>query len=118
LIKVEEELRKEQLEMHKVLKAKQELIEIQKKRIEYLSGRSSSSNSINSNYFHHHQPNQLQKQNIASLNHTLVAGYNNKLKQLNSNKNLNKTHEQKIQTEPILSNGITTALSSTISLMK
>ena len=39
LIKVEEELRKEQAEMHKLLKAKQDLIEIQKKRIEYLTNR-------------------------------------------------------------------------------
>jgi len=39
LIKVEEELRKEQVEMHKLLKAKQDLIDIQKKRIEHLSNR-------------------------------------------------------------------------------
>lgn len=42
---MEEELRKEQSEMHKLLKAKQDLIEIQKKRIEYLTNRSSNSNS-------------------------------------------------------------------------
>ncbi len=46
---MEEELRKEQLEMHKVLKAKQELIEIQKKRIDYLSNRSQSSQNLNNN---------------------------------------------------------------------
>ena len=39
---MEEELRKEQAEMHKLLKAKQDLIEIQKKRIEYLTHRSSA----------------------------------------------------------------------------
>jgi hypothetical protein len=44
---VEEELRKEQTEMHKLLKAKQDLIDIQKKRIEHLTmnrGTNSSSN--------------------------------------------------------------------------
>ena len=39
---MEEELRKEQSEMHKLLKAKQELIEIQKKRIEYLTNKTAS----------------------------------------------------------------------------
>lgn len=55
LIKVEEELRKEQTEMHKLLKAKQDLIDIQKKRIEHLTNRSglqtansNSTKSINS----------------------------------------------------------------------
>lgn len=45
MIKVEEELRKEQSEMHRLLKAKQELIEIQKKRIEYLSNGNKLSSS-------------------------------------------------------------------------
>ncbi len=44
LIKVEEELRKEQVEMHKLLKAKQDLIDIQKKRIEHLTNRTSNAN--------------------------------------------------------------------------
>jgi len=44
LIKVEEELRKEQVEMHKLLKAKQDLIDIQKKRIEHLTNRTNNAN--------------------------------------------------------------------------
>jgi hypothetical protein len=70
LIKVEEELRKEQLEMHKVLKAKQELIEIQKKRIEYLTANrsSTSSNSVNAKLSQQHK-----QQHHQTLNHSLVA---------------------------------------------
>ena len=44
---MEEELHREQVEMHKLLKAKQELIDIQKKRIEFLSHRLTASNPCN-----------------------------------------------------------------------
>ena len=108
LIKVEEELRKEQLEMHKVLKAKQELIEIQKKRIEYLSANRSSA-STNPVKLAQHKPHQHQ-----TLNHSLVASYNNKLKQFStSNSKLNKTNlEQKDVISNSSNGGITTALNS------
>lgn len=97
--------------MHKVLRAKQELIEIQKKRIEYLSNRSSSSYSIANN--NNNNKNSLStQQKQQSLNHSMVANYNNKLKQFSSsNTKLNKTLNSN---EPPKESGITTALSSVL----
>ena len=69
---MEEELRKEQTEMHKLLKAKQDLIDIQKKRIEHLTNRngpsatnSQSTKSINTIL---NQKNSIfQQQNSANI---------------------------------------------------
>ena len=72
LIKVEEELRKEQTEMHKLLKAKQDLIDIQKKRIEHLTNRNSGNNNPS------------------------TGGSINNIQNSNSNKSINNIHHQKI----------------------
>lgn len=83
---MEEELRKEQAEMHKLLKAKQDLIEIQKKRIEYLTNRASTSgsipyhpsstlasNNINSNKLNNQQPLHQTQSNYQTVNYNQYA---------------------------------------------
>ncbi|CAF0849147.1 unnamed protein product [Brachionus calyciflorus] len=82
LIKVEEELRKEQNEMHKLLKAKQEMIEIQKKRIEYLSNRSlNGPNLVNKSTQH---PNSQSNNNLLQNNSSYNI-YQPKLRQISRN---------------------------------
>ena len=68
LIKVEEELRKEQTEMHKLLKAKQDLIDIQKKRIEHLTHRGGIGSSVNMNGTSNKSLNSIQLQNVKANN--------------------------------------------------
>lgn len=87
---MEEELRKEQSEMHKLLKAKQDLIEIQKKRIEYLSNRSLSAHSSShksTQYPNSHQILSILPQNHPSTNYNQHV-YQPKLRQHN------KTHSK------------------------
>ena len=88
---MEEELRKEQVEMHKLLKAKQDLIDIQKKRIEHLTNRngnslhSNSSKSINNGNHHHNNSGIILQQQKSNINnapkfHQLNNGDNNQSK--------------------------------------
>ncbi len=82
LIKVEEELRREQSEMQNLLRIKQELIEIQNKRIDHLS-RNSISNKMNISVDQINSLNHLnyksKKLNHKSENAPLVSSLNSNL---------------------------------------
>jgi hypothetical protein len=83
-------LRKEQSEMHKLLKAKQDLIEIQKKRIEFLTNRSNNNNTNNnSNSANSNNNNNVIKNNA---NQQIGGGGNGATNGINVNTNLVQNH--------------------------
>lgn len=91
LIKVEEELRKEQTEMHKLLKAKQDLIDIQKKRIEHLTNRGGLGSTVNMNGTSNKSLNSIQIQNIKASNNSNNNLQKNVLQNLNNLVDANKS---------------------------
>lgn len=91
---MEEELRKEQTEMHKLLKAKQDLIDIQKKRIEHLTNRSGlqtvNSNSTKSINSVHQQKSIFQQLNGSSHLANNLIDSNSNCSSSNSTQKLNQ----------------------------
>jgi hypothetical protein len=112
LIKVEEELKREKIEMNKLLKAKQEIIDVQKKRIEGMANRLAHSQFQHQQQTRYNNQNIKHKQNITDL----YSGLQQQQQIIKVNTNNIKTFSTPINSTTVSTSPITTATIATTSL--